>query len=141
VGLGAFALGSSLLVVALSPTVPIFLASMLYFGFAVVSYTTSSQALVQQASPPEISGRIMTLYVLGGMGTTPVGALIAGFIIDHISPRVAIGVGATSAMLVGLVLLLMSVRISSRDGGLPFSDRLTGVGPASLRADGRGHGK
>ena len=82
---------------------------MLYFGFAVVWYVTSSQALVQQRTPPEMGGRIMSLYTLGTMGTTPVGALIVGAVVDHVSPRAAIGLGASSAMLVGLALVLTTL--------------------------------
>ncbi len=78
VAFAALSLGSSLLLTAISPTAPLFLASMLYFGFDVVWYTTSSQSLVQQASPPEVGGRMMSLYVLGGMGTTPVALLVVG---------------------------------------------------------------
>jgi MFS family permease len=105
VGLAAIALGSSLAWTALSPTPGVFLASMLYFGFVVVWYATSSQALVQQQSPPELGGRLMSLYVLGTMGTTPLGALIVGAVIDHVSPRAAIGLGAASGVLAGLALL------------------------------------
>jgi MFS family permease len=106
VGLSAIALGSSLLWTALSPTPAVFLASMLYFGVVVVAYTTASQSLVQQNSPPDMGGRIMSLYTLGSMGTTPIGAVLVGLIIDHVSPRAAIGLGAASAMLCGAALLL-----------------------------------
>lgn len=108
VGLAAIALGASLAWVALAPTQLWFLASMPLFGCVVVWYATASQSLVQQESPPEMSGRMMTLYTLGAMGTTPLGALIVGAVIDHASVRAAIGLGAASAALSGVVLLLRS---------------------------------
>jgi MFS family permease len=106
VGLAAIALGSSLLWTALSPTPAVFLASMLYFGLVVVAYTTASQALVQQHSPAEMGGRMMSLFTLGSMGTTPIGAILVGLVIDHVSPRAAIGLGAASAVISGTVLML-----------------------------------
>jgi MFS family permease len=109
VGLASLGLGSSLAWVAVSPTPVVFIVSMLYFGFVVVWYATSSQALVQHLSPPEMGGRIMSLYALGTMGTTPVGALLVGSVIDHVSPRAAIGLGASSAMLAGLVLVVVAL--------------------------------
>jgi MFS family permease len=109
VGVTAIALGSSLLWTALSPTPVVFLASMLYFGLVVVAYTTASQALVQQQSPPDMGGRMMSLYTLGTMGTTPIGAVLVGLIIDHVSPRAAIGLGATSAIVAGSALVLRAV--------------------------------
>jgi hypothetical protein len=40
------------------------------------------------------------------MGTTPLGGLIVGLVIDAASPRAAVGLGATSAILVGLLMML-----------------------------------
>jgi predicted MFS family arabinose efflux permease len=80
----------------------------------VVWYTTSSQAWVQQQSPREMTGRMMSLYTLGTMGTTPLGALIGGAVIDRASPRTAIGLGAASAVVTGLVLIGAAV-LSRRD--------------------------
>jgi MFS family permease len=115
VGLAAIALGSSLLWTALSPTPVVFLASMLYFGLVVVAYTTASQALIQQHAPPEMGGRMMSLYMLGSMGTTPIGAILVGLIIDHVSPPAAIGVGGASALVAGAILLLRGLWLRTRE--------------------------
>ncbi len=109
VGLACLALGSSLVWGALAPTPLVFLASMPYFGFVVVWYVTSSQALVQQHTPPGMGGRMMSLYTLGTMGTTPLGALMVGAVTDHYSPRAAIGLGAASAVVAGVALLLSAI--------------------------------
>ncbi|MDQ6675094.1 MAG: MFS transporter [Chloroflexota bacterium] len=110
VGIAGVCLGSSLAWVALSPTGTVFLAAMPYFGFAVVWYGTSSQTLIQQHSPAEMGGRMMSLYTLGSMGTTPLGALIVGAVIDRWSPRLAIGLGASSAVVAGVALFLIATR-------------------------------
>jgi len=36
-------------------------------------------------------GRMMSLFSLGSMGTTPLGALIVGLVSDRVSPRAAVG--------------------------------------------------
>ena len=105
VGLTCVALGSALLWVALSPNPILFLASMPWFGFSVVWYSVAMQALIQRHSPREMAGRLMSLYILGTMGTTPLGGLLVGFIADALSPRVAVGLGAASAIVAGLALL------------------------------------
>ena len=106
VGIACAALGGSLAWVALAPTPFWFLASMPFFGFAVVTYGTMSQSFVQQHAPREMVGRMMSLYTLGSMGTTPLGGLIVGLVIDHASPRAAVGLGAASALLVGLAMIV-----------------------------------
>ncbi|MGE3273317.1 MAG: MFS transporter [Chloroflexota bacterium] len=113
VGLACMALGGTLAWVAASPSPFIFLASMPFFGAAVVSYTATAQSLTQRLTPREMVGRMMSLFTLGSMGTTPLGGLIVGMVIDQFSPRAAVGLGAASAILVGLLLIVRSVAHSS----------------------------
>jgi MFS family permease len=106
VGVACVALGGTLAWVALAPTPLWFLASMPFFGAAVVSYNATAQSLVQRYAPREMIGRMVSLYTLGSMGTTPIGGLIIGLVIDRYSPRAAVGLGAASAILVGVALVL-----------------------------------
>jgi MFS family permease len=106
VGISCMALGGVLTWIALAPTPLLYLVGMPFFGFAVVAYGAMAQSLVQQLSPREMVGRMMSLYTLGSMGTTPLGALIVGLASDYASPRVAVGLGAVSAVLVGLLLVM-----------------------------------
>jgi len=108
VGIACAGLGMTLAWVALAPSPLVFLASMPFFGFAVVSYNATAQSLVQRHAPRDMIGRMMSLYTLGSMGTTPLGALIVGLVSDHVSPRAAVGLGAASAILVGGLLMLRS---------------------------------
>jgi MFS family permease len=128
VGIACMALGSTLAWVALAPTPWMFIASMPFFGFAVVSYNATAQSLVQQRSPREMVGRMMSLYTLGSMGTTPLGGLIVGFVADHGSPRAAVGLGAASALLVGLVVALRSRMQSHQQEAVVQLDDV-GAGP------------
>jgi MFS family permease len=104
VGLACVALGGTLACVAVAPTPMLFLASMPFFGAAVVAYSATAQSLTQRQAPREMVGRMMSLFTLGSMGTTPLGGLIVGVVIDLVSPRAAVGLGAASAILVGLLL-------------------------------------
>jgi MFS family permease len=105
-----FALGLSLAWSAASPTLAIFFAGMLYFGAAVVYYSTVSQSLIQQNTPPALIGRVMSFYTLGIMGTTPIGGLISGLVIDAFDPRAAIGLGAASLFVCGVIMALLLLR-------------------------------
>ncbi|MCC6176445.1 MAG: MFS transporter [Chloroflexi bacterium] len=106
VGLACAAFGVTLVLVALAPTPTAFILSMPFFGAAVVAYTATAQSLAQRQAPREMVGRMMSLYTLGSMGTTPLGGLIVGLVSDSVSPRAAVGMGAVSAILVGLALAL-----------------------------------
>lgn len=108
--LACLLLGTSLAWSAVSPTVPLFLAGMPFFGAVAVFYMTVAQSLVQGATPPALVGRVMTLYTLGIMGTTPLGGLLMGVLIDEVSPRAAIGLGAVSLFLCAGVVALVHRR-------------------------------
>ena len=84
VALASALLGVSMLYSAVSPSLSLFLAGMPYFGAAVVCYTTVTQSLLQQHTPPEKQGRIMSLFMLGTMGTTPIGGILTGWITDRV---------------------------------------------------------
>jgi MFS family permease len=129
VGIASMALGGTLAWVAVSPSPLIFIASMPFFGFAVVSYNATAQSLVQARAPREMVGRMMSLYTLGSMGTTPLGGLIVGFVADHGSPRIAVGLGAASAILVGLAIALRG-RLEHQQEAAVESDDLS-VGSAN----------
>ena len=88
-----------LLYSAVARAVP--LQHALYFGF-VVFYQTVSQSLLQQHSPAEALGPIMSLYVLGQLGTTPIGGLLTGWITDAVSPRPSLAIGGLTPVLRGV---------------------------------------
>lgn len=52
-------------------------------GLAGVSFNATANASVQLAAAPEIRGRVMSIYFMIMMGTTPLGSLIVGWITDH----------------------------------------------------------
>ncbi len=98
-------LGASLLYSAFSPTIVLFLIGMPFFGLAVVGYQTVTQSLLQQHTPSDRQGRIMSLFMLGTMGTTPIGGLMIGVVIDRWSPRAALAIGGLTPIVCGAAVL------------------------------------
>ncbi len=103
-GLVTVVFAGSLTLNALAPSLGWYLAVMPIFGLSVAAWTTIAQAVVQRNAEPEMQGRVAGLYQLAIQGTSPVGAILAGFLID-ISPRAAFGMGATGTLAAGVGLL------------------------------------
>ncbi len=57
-----------------------------------------SNATLQLNSDPQLRGRVMSLFSMSLIGSTPIGGPIVGWIGDHISPRVALLVGGVAAL-------------------------------------------
>ena len=77
-------------------------------GAAVLTFTTSANAIVQLGCEAAVRGRVMALYVLVFLGGTPVGAPVVGLVAERYCPRSSLVVGglvsALSAVVAGLVL-------------------------------------
>ena len=107
-----FAMAVTILVNALAPSLTLFLLWAPIFGFSVGAYQTTLQASVQSATEPSMMGRVSSLLTLGTVGTTPIGGLLIGVVIDAWSPRVAMAIGAVACLLAG-GMLLWSARANS----------------------------
>ncbi len=73
-----------------------FAAALVVVGIAYLSFVTATNGLMQLSTEPAMRGRVMALRIGVGLGGTPVGAPIVGWVSDHLGPRWALGVGATS---------------------------------------------
>ena len=62
--------------VALSHSIPLTLLLIAMTGFAMTSFSASANTRTQLASPPEIRGRVMSVYTMLFVGTTPLGNLL-----------------------------------------------------------------
>jgi MFS family permease len=83
--------------VALMPTIGLVYAVMPFVGVASVSMIALSNATLQLHSDPKMRGRVMSLFSMALIGSTPIGGPLVGWLGDHASPRVALLVGAAGA--------------------------------------------
>jgi len=98
--LGAAALFSVVLtLVGLSPWLPLTLALLVLLGAASIVFSASANTRLQLTTPPELRGRVMSLYFLLFAGTTPIG----GFLVGVLATRM--GVGATTVLFGAICLL------------------------------------
>ena len=83
--------------IAIMPTIGLVYAVMPFVGVASVSMIALSNATLQLHSDPKMRGRVMSLFSMALIGSTPIGGPIVGWLGDHASPRVALLVGAAGA--------------------------------------------
>ncbi len=99
--------GVVVLAAALAPTVPVVLVLLIAVGAASVSLMASGNATVQLTVAPAMRGRVMALWLVAFLGTTPIGGPIAGWVSSAFGARwglvlaavacfVAAGIGAAA---------------------------------------------
>jgi MFS family permease len=89
----AAALGSLTLVVAGAPEVWIATAFMIPLGAASMGFLATMNSSLQLTSSDSMRGRVMALYFVLFLGSTPIGAPIVGWIAEAFNPRAAMAVG------------------------------------------------
>jgi MFS family permease len=94
----ALALGALLAVVALSPTLLAACLSIVAMGAVSIGFIATANATLQLTAPPAMRGRVMALYAMAFLGTTPIGAPLVGAIAQWTDPRIALLTGALSAV-------------------------------------------
>jgi MFS family permease len=65
-------------------------------GLATILFLTTGNATVQLASDPEYRGRVMALWSMALVGSTPIGSPIVGALSDVFSPRAGVAIGAVA---------------------------------------------
>jgi MFS family permease len=92
------AFGVGLIATAAAPTVLVVCIALLVTGAAAFCFVTLASTTLQLHSAPEFRGRILALWVFVYLGTTPIGSILTGWIIDAGGARAALVVGAIACL-------------------------------------------
>lgn len=97
VGAG-FALGTTTLLLALTPTVLVAGILMLPLGASSMAFLATMNSTLQLTASDAMRGRVMAIYFVLFLGSTPIGAPIIGWIAETFDPRAALAVGGTATI-------------------------------------------
>ena len=136
---GAALFGFGCALAAIMPNYWLFGLALVVIGVSALTFTNSTNSLVQLSTEPAMRGRVMAIRLAIALGGTPIGAPIVGWVADRFGPRWALGVGAAAgfaAALVGLHYLAKyrQLRVCVDAGRLRFS--LDGIAPGSPQTGG-----
>ncbi len=87
---------------AFAPTLWIAVPLLIVVGIASITFITTGNSTIQIASAPEFRGRVTALWSTAFLGSTPIGALIIGYV-DAASPRLGLAVGALACVVAAVV--------------------------------------
>lgn len=90
--------GTSVLITALAPTLFLAVAALVVVGFFSINFTSLANSTLQLESVPEMRGRVMALWTVAFLGSTPIGGPVIGWIGQHAGPRWGLTVGGAAAI-------------------------------------------
>jgi len=114
------AFGLAILVVSVAPTEVYAVAALVVMGACSISFIATANATMQIRADPALRGRVMALYAMALLGSTPIGGPLVGAISDASSPRVALAIGGFATLAASSVLALARRRNShAAEAGSP----------------------
>ncbi len=96
-------LGALTLALAAAPTLPLALIALPALGAAAVTFAAGINSALQLSVEPAMRGRVMALYSVVFLGSTPIGGPLVGWIAQAASPRWSLVLGGAAALVAGVV--------------------------------------
>jgi MFS family permease len=87
---------------SLMPTYELYALMCIPVGLFSLTMMTAANTTIQMSTEPAMRGRVMSLYMMVFLGSTPIGSPIIGWISEAWSPRWSVGVGAIASILVAV---------------------------------------
>jgi MFS family permease len=119
----ALSFGAMVALAAVAPSLRWELAAMVPVGAASTAFIATANSILQLGASPEMRGRVLALFGVVFVGSTPVGGPLVGWIAEQFGPRASLGVGAVAALLAGSVAAVVLVRARRRQ---TFVNRIGG---------------
>jgi MFS family permease len=110
----AIGFGALSLLAAGAPTLALELVVLAPLGAASVTLAASINSALQLASEPSMRGRVMALYSIVFLGSTPIGGPLAGWLAEAIDPRAALVMAGVAAITAGLLARVAFNRVAER---------------------------
>jgi MFS family permease len=99
----SFVFGVVLAFAAVSPVLAVAFVGLALVGYASVSFLAMANSTLQLQTDPQMRGRVMALWAVAFMGSTPLGGPVIGWLTSMFGARTGLGVGAGSCILAGLM--------------------------------------
>jgi MFS family permease len=113
--IGAVAYAILLAAVAGSQWFGLTLVLLALLGVAGIAFTTTANSSLQLTAPGHLRGRVLSLYMLLFLGSTPIGGELTGVMAEHIGIQLTLGIEA-AVCAVGIVAALVYL-IAQRSAG------------------------
>ena len=88
-----------------APTLPVELTALVFVGYGSITFNSLAKTTLQLAATPTMRGRVMALWALAWLGSTPVGGPIVGWVGQDAGARWALVIGGLATLLCGILAL------------------------------------
>lgn len=98
IAFSALAFGGMSMAAAVMPSLAMEIPVLALLGAAAVTFAAAINSTLQLVVSPEMRGRVMALYTVVFLGSTPIGGPLVGWISETYDPRWALAMAAVSGL-------------------------------------------
>jgi MFS family permease len=95
----ALLFGVAILGAAVAPSLEVEVLVLLLVGATSTAFLSTASSTLQLSSEPRFRGRVMALWSMAFLGSTPIGGPIIGLVSEGASPRAGLLVGAAACLI------------------------------------------
>lgn len=111
----AYVFGGLILVTSLAPTLALVMVALVGVGGASIAFLALGNANLQLATAPEMRGRVMALWSIAFLGTTPIGGPLVGWVGEHLGPRAGLALGGIATIVAAAALSRLDLTTGPED--------------------------
>jgi MFS family permease len=101
VAVAALGFGLTICIASAAPTLGLFLAALTLVGLLQVTLLSTANTLVQTTAEAQMRGRVMAVWSVTILGSTPIGGPLVGWISQQFGPRWGFAVGGIATLVAG----------------------------------------
>ncbi len=113
--------GIAITAAAVAPTLAVEFGTMVFVGYGSLTFNSMAKTMLQAAAVPMMRGRVMALWGLAWLGTTPIGGPLVGWIGQDFGARWSLVAGGVPTILIGVLcwpaLRRLDRRVAARQTG------------------------
>src|SRR5580658_5620927 len=106
--------GIAILAAAAAPNLTLELVAMVFVGYGSITFNSLAKTTLQLAAKPTMRGRVMALWALAWLGSTPIGGPIVGWVGQTVGARWSLVLGGLPTVICGILALPALSRIDRR---------------------------
>ena len=110
--IAALLFGLAILLASAAPIAVLEYAALAVVGWTSITFLATGNTTLQLGADPSMRGRVMALWAVAFMGSTPIGGPLIGWIVAETNGRVGLAVGGVSCLVAAAIGALTMRRLA-----------------------------
>ena len=136
--IAALFFGLAILLASVAPIAALEYAALAVVGWTSITFLATGNTTLQLGADPSMRGRVMALWAVAFMGSTPIGGPLIGWIVAETNGRVGLAVGGVSCLVAAAIGALTVRRLARVAPARADDPDLGSIGPVAGLDEGAG---